>query len=83
MEDEEEDGVELIDAEVVWSTTVGDVVVADVVVVVSVAALRDLIAWEHPLRTNPAKITVNKTEFFIGGLSCRITDRARLVRFGN
>ena len=60
-----------------WLVTTGVVAV-----VVSVAAvLEDLVLLLQPLRANPARIRVNNIEFFIGGLSCAPTDRARSVRF--
>jgi hypothetical protein len=56
-------------------------VLAVLMVVVSVAAVEDLVVWLQPLRANPASISVNKIECFIGGLSCPLTDRSRFFRF--
>lgn len=59
--------------------TTGVVVVA--VVVVSVAAVSDRVEVLQPARARPARRSVNKIEFFIGGLSCAPTDRALAPRF--
>ena len=49
---------------------------------VSVAAvLEDLVLLLQLLRANPARIKVNNSVIFIGGLNCFATDRAGLVRF--
>ena len=52
------------------STTTGAVAVVCIVVVSVVAVLEDLVLLLQPARANPARINVNKIEFFIGGLSC-------------
>ena len=66
---------------VVEEVTAGLTVVAAVVVDVSTDAVSDLVEVLQPLKAKPARRSVNKTEFFIGGLSCLSTDRALPVRF--
>ena len=52
--------------------------------VASVAALlEDLVLLLQPLRANPARMSVNSIEFFIGGLIYATTDRAHTTRFAN
>src|SRR6476469_3387569 len=64
------------------SATTGVVAVDVVVMVESVVAVDDrVLVWLQPARAKPARIKVNKSEFFIGGLSCRVTDRACFARF--
>jgi hypothetical protein len=67
-----------MEEEVDWSTITGGVAA---VVVVSVSVLEDLVVLLQPLRANPARIKANKTEVFIGGLSCAPTDPALSDRF--
>ena len=62
--------------------TVGLVAVAEVMVVdVSVVAVSDLVEDLQPLKARPARRSVNKIEFFIGGLSCPQTDLPRTAEF--
>ena len=56
-------------------------VVDDIVVDVSAVAVSDLVEELQPLRAKPARRSVNKIEFFIGGLSCAPTDRPVSARF--
>jgi len=69
-------------AAAVSSTTTGAVAeVLIVVVVVSGAVLEDRVLLLQALRAKPAKINVNKIEFFIGEMSCLLTDRLISHRF--
>ena len=51
------------------------------VVVVSVAAVEDLVLLLQPLSANPARIMLNKIVFFIGGLICPATDHVIALQF--
>lgn len=67
---------------VVSSTTTGAVAgVLIVVVVVSGAVLDDRVLLLQAPRAKPARSNVNKTVFFIGEMSCSLTDRLGSDRF--
>lgn len=67
--------------ELVWSTTAG-VVLTDVVSVPTVA-VRVVELQALRLSAKPATMSENRTEFFIGGLSCPTTDPSMFDRFAN
>ena len=71
----------MVVADVVDESITAGVVAVVLIVVVSVAAVEDLVAELQPLSASPASASVNKIDCFIGGLSCRVTDRSRLARF--
>lgn len=48
---------------------------------VSVAEVDVRVVLLHPAAVNPVAMSANTIVFFIGGLSCLTTDRARFVRF--
>jgi hypothetical protein len=77
------DGAVLVTEVVLDESATTGAVAADVVVMVeSVVAVEDrVLVWLQPARAKPARIKVNKSEFFIGGLSCRVTDPACFARF--
>lgn len=60
-----------VESVAVEEVTVGrTAVVDDIVVDVSAVAVSDLVEELQPLRAKPARRSVNKIDFFIGGLSC-------------